>query len=207
MPVNAVVYGACTSYLRWVVEASDGVRIHPKHAFLSPALFAESDPYPATRTRCSQRENAALVFRMMEGVDNDAASITDEWYIPALGAASVRIERIGEWTCAVWPHGAVLLCPLVGGKIGEIRDDDGAIRLAVTRAQSETGHIACRELVSGWAVVFWDGDADGVRAYAESLAVREIFTRAPRFTDRAAIVRGGETLVSREIDIAEPSMK
>jgi len=207
MPVNAVVYGACTSYLRWVVEASDGVRIHPKHAFLSPALFAENDPYPATRTRCEQRENAALVFRMMEGVDNDAASITDEWYIPALGAASVQIEQVGEWTCAVWPHGAVLLCPLVGGKIGEIRDDDGAIRLAVTRAQSETGHIACRELVSGWAVVFWDGDADGVHAFAESLAVREIFTRSPRFTDRAAIVRGGETLVSREIDIAEPSMK
>ena len=166
MPVSADVYGAYTSYLRWAVRTADGERIHPRSAFLSPAVFAEDDPYPSVRTRCTQRDNAAIVFRMMEGVDNDAFSICDEWYIPTgtekpgMGpkaipggdwrpAAGAELRRAGDWICAVFPHASLLLHPLAGGQAGILWDENGACRISVTCARSEDGHIACPELVSG----------------------------------------------------------
>lgn len=224
MPVSADVYGACTSYLRWVVRTADGERIHPRSAFLSPAVFAEDDPYPSIRTRCSQRDNAAIVFRMMEGVDNDAFSICDEWYIPTgtekpgmgpraipggdwLPAAGAEIRREGDWICVVFPHASLLLRPLAGGQVETRWDENGACRLSVTCAQSEAGHIVCPELASGWAVVFYDGEAAGVGDFAASLTVEERYTRAPRFTASVTVRRGGEVLVSRDIDIAEESTR
>ena len=187
MPVNAVVYGACTAYMRWVVRTAEGERIHPRQAFLSPAIFTEDDPYPSMRTHCTQRDNTAVVYRMIENVDNAAFSIEDEWYIPTGTAkpgmspqkavpgpyaAGAQILRIGGWTCVVFPHASLLLYPLAGGQIEERRDPDGGCRLTVTLAQSADGHITSPKLVSGWEVVFYDGEAAGVRDFVESLEVR-----------------------------------
>ena len=203
MPLNAVVYGAGVLYVRWVVEGDGWTRIHPKHCYLSPALFEGDEPYPAVRTRSRQAENAALTFRVMQGVDRAAARISDEWYIPPC-AADAGIREENGFTCVMYPKAALLIRPLAGGTLERVNDEDGAIRLRVVRAESAEQHIRAEEIASGWVTVFCDG-GDPL-ALARELTVTEEIVRAPHFSDRVRLTRGGEELLAWDFDITEPSV-
>lgn len=204
MPLCAAVYGAGVLYARWVVEGDGWVRIHPKHCYLSPALFEGDEPYPAVRTRSRQAGNAALTFRVMQDVDREARRISDEWYIPAR-AAGAEIREVNGFTCVIYPEAAVLLRPLAGGVIERLTDGDGAIRLRAVRAESADGRVRAAELASGWATVFCDGGAAEAEALARELTVTEETVREPHFRDRAVLARGGEALLAWDFDITEPS--
>ena len=207
MPVNAAVYGERVSYARWVVEGNGWTRIHPKHCYLSPALFEEDEPYPPVRTRCRQKNNVVIAFRTMENLDNAGSAIWDEWYIPACTAQIREVEADGRiFTAAAYPNAAILLSPLAGGVIKRIDAEDGAVRLAVRRAASPEGHIRQEQLAGGFLIAFMDGSpADGgLERFAATIRVREEYALAPHFTDSVSFTADGTT-VEWEYDIAEKS--
>lgn len=206
MPVNAVVYGGQVSYARWVVEGDGWTRIHPKHCYLSPALFSEDDPYPPVRTRCRQKNNAVIAFRTMENLDNDGFAIWDEWYIPRCSAEIRTVEADGRtFTAVVYPNASILLSPLAGGEICRI-DDENGVRLSVKRAASAEGHIKQEQLAGGFLIAFMDGSAEdgGLQRFADSIRVREEYALTPRFTDSVTFTVG-DTTVEWDYDIAEKS--
>ncbi len=206
MPLNAVIYGACVLYTRWVVASDAGVRIHPKHCYLSPALFDGDAPFPSVRTRCRQKDNALLGFRLMEDIDRAAGCITDEWYIPDGRAV---ISTVGDFTVIDYGSAALIAAPLAGGKAVYSTDADGAQKLSVVLASSDDGHIQRRELAGGWAVVFHDSALDMRTAQEHACALRlsERIEREPHFTDHAALYDGDALLVAWDFTITEESTK
>lgn len=117
MPVNLVVYEAQTSYLRWRVNTGKNLRYHPKHNYLSPALFEESH-YPDVTTSCAQKDNVCIAIRSMKKVNNHISEISDELFLPRFDEYEIQLDYQDvngrSWHIIIYENAAVLVSPLLG---------------------------------------------------------------------------------------------
>lgn len=117
MPVNFVVNEAQTSYLRWRVNTGENVRYHPKHNYLSPALFEENH-FPDVTTSCKQKNNVCVAMRSMKNVSNCVIEISDELFVPRFGEYDTQVREITaadrQWTAISFHAATVLISPLLG---------------------------------------------------------------------------------------------
>lgn len=117
MPVNFVVYEAQTSYLRWRVNTGKNMRYHPKHNYLSPALFDESH-YPDVKTNCDQNNNVCIAVRSMRKINNSVSEISDELFVPRFYDYDIQLVEINtnerQWYALCFNNATVLISPLLG---------------------------------------------------------------------------------------------
>lgn len=191
-PVSFSVKDKQVSYLRWYVDEGESIRTHPTHDFhggyLSPALFKESI-YPDVQTVSSQRENAALVLRSMNRVNNQVKELADEWVVHRFDGVleTIATEAGGRmWHVLRYPHAAVAVTALLGMAEGDagrkqqpvavVMDGDTLRLRQVLSSRAEAARLESWRLEAGWAVVAVDGE-DGVEeleAYLNRYIIRDV---------------------------------
>jgi hypothetical protein len=174
------------------VDEGESIRTHPTHDFhggyLSPALFKESI-YPDVQTVSSQRENAALVLRSMNRVNNQVKELADEWVVHRFDGVleTIATEAGGRmWHVLRYPHAAVAVTALLGlaeedaerkqQPVAAVMDGDTLRLRQVLSSRAEAARLESWRLEAGWAVVAVDGE-DGVEvleAYLSRYTIRDV---------------------------------
>ena len=152
MPVSVVALKHETAFMRFVTVSDGELRSHISSGWKDKNLFPDAN-VPDIYTYSAQKDNTAVVVRMVEHMANKTSFFSDEWYFLHFDG---EIKNIDDWY--VFDYKDSVLC--VKSFDGNLRlERDGEkVRLMNVLAECPERLVVCHRYISSWAIAVFDGN-------------------------------------------------
>ena len=190
MPVSAVAMNHETSFLRYAAVADGQLYSHISSGWTAKTLFPDENIIDSY-TFSQQKDNCAVIARMVEHIANKASYFADEWYFQHFDG---EVKNIGDWFVFDYGDCALALKNLTG-KLEMIREGEN-IRLVNKLYDGEDKLLVCRRFISCWAAVALDSteDIEGQLAKIPTSAEKLLDLRYSRENPRMLLTCGSATM-------------
>jgi len=154
MPVSAIAVNHETSFLRYAAVADGQTHSHMADGWGDKTLFPDENIIDCY-TFSDQKDNCAVIARMVEHIANRASYFADEWYFQNFDG---EVKNVGDWF--VFDYGdCALALKSLNAKLEMIRNGEN-IRLVNKLYDGEDKLLVCRRFISCWAAVALDSTDD-----------------------------------------------